>query len=162
MTALDDRPMLAPPVHVLMGDDRRVVSDARWDAVIRTVGGSPIWFSFVEVNPLTGRPYARSRWEELPYMISVLARRFVLTTGEWDALAAAGRVLQVTGTGAWRVPFAMTLPPGLLAPLAAALAVEPPDVCGDCAGNDLSIDDDVSMTGTRDAVFLCWCAGDPA
>lgn len=156
MTALDDRPVLVSPVRPVMAD--RVLSDARWDAVVRAVGGEPLWMRFGDTNPLTGRAYARSLWEELPAMVGLLARRFVLTAREWDALVVCGRVLSVTGTQPWRIPFAMAPLPGL-PPLPVG---DPFDVCGDCGGTGLSVDDDVSMTGTRDAAFLCWCIGDPA
>ncbi len=165
MTALDDRPVsrsidmlsaqtprFAPSV---VGDRR--LSDARWDSLIRTMGAEPVWFRFTDTNPLTGRSYARSRWADLPYMIGVLARRFVLTTAEWDALALTGQALHVVGDTPWRVPFTMTPPLGLPSPPVG----DPPGMCGDCGGTGLSVDDDVSMTGTRDAVFLCWCSGEP-
>jgi hypothetical protein len=156
VTALDDRPVLISPVLVVMAD--RVLSDARWDAAVRAVGGEPLWMRFSDTNPLTGRAYACSAWEELPGMVGVLARRFVLTAREWDALVTCGRVLSVTGTQPWRIPFTMAPLSGRpLPPID-----DPLDVCGDCGGTGLSVDDDVSMTGTRDAAFLCWCIGEPA
>ena len=88
----------------------------------------------------------------------MLARRFVRTGAEWDALVAAGRVVALMGPDPWRVPFTMTPLPGL----PALPPFDPPGVCGDCAGTGLSVDEDVSMTGTAGAGFLCWCMGEPA
>lgn len=59
---------------------------------------APRSFRFSDVNPLTGRTYARSRFRDLPdYAGAVVEDRLHLVAGEWDVLVQDGEVSDFVG-----------------------------------------------------------------
>ena len=89
-------------------------------------------------------------------MVGVLVGRELGLTGpQWDGLVVSGGVLDVTGTGEYRVPFTLDVvasPPDR--------AGRPPDdVCLDCWGTGYEIDSDATMTGILGGLFVRFCTG---
>lgn len=119
-------------------------------AVMRPAAGPS--FRFTDRNPLTGVSFARSAFEDLPYLVGVLVRReLLLSDMEWDCLLTSGSTLFVTGRGEFRVPFALAptaeRPPPCLSP----------GMCRDCRGSGYTQDTDLSMTGVANAWAACMC-----
>jgi hypothetical protein len=138
------------------------------DGLLRHATG--LRFRFTDRNPLTDGPYGASLWDDLPYCIGVLVRQ-ELRVGpeEWDRRVAAGVTADVVGPGEYVVPLTV----GLLPPYLRICVGLPGEVgaltprgllgldalCPDCWGSGLQVDYDASMTGFRNALFLCCCMG---
>jgi hypothetical protein len=59
---------------------------------------APRSFRFSDVNPLTERTYAQSRFRHLPdYVVQVIEDRVHLCAGEWDVLVEDGEVYDFVG-----------------------------------------------------------------
>lgn len=58
-----------------------------------SVDTRPMSFRLADTNPVTGTPYYRSRWTELPdFVADVVERQAYLCGGEWNVLVADGEV----------------------------------------------------------------------
>jgi hypothetical protein len=124
------------------------------EAVELLTGAAGLRFRFTDVNPLTGLSYARCWWEDLPYLVGVFVREHLeLTSREWDALVIRDAVLDLVGRGDYELPFTVGVP--LVIP--ARVGPVPHGRCPDCWGTGLDIDFDASMTGVRDALYVCYC-----
>jgi hypothetical protein len=117
-------------------------------------------FRFTDRNPLTGMPYASSPWPDLPYLIRVLIRdQLLITEAAWVCLLARSRVLDMVGPWQFWIPFTLDLAVDTTA-VAHRRCGRPPDgVCGNCWGTGIEFDDDSSMTGTANALYVCSCMG---
>ena len=61
-------------------------------------------FTFGDANPLTGRPFAQSRFRDLPgYAADAVTDMMQLKPGEWDALVEDGEAYEVTGGHAYAI-----------------------------------------------------------
>lgn len=114
-------------------------------------------FAFTDVNPVSRRPYAQSRFRDLP----LWAANVVLDAGyrvdDWNDLVRTRSVLEIDTFRAthplasgkdWDRTLARRAKQG-----------EPQDgrTCQECWGTGLSHDFDGSMTGTLNAPFICYC-----
>jgi len=113
-------------------------------------------FRFSDNNPLTGKPYARSRFCDLPsYATTLIEHEFGMSAPAWDALVASGEGYDVTG---WRRTYSIT---GWLREQVRSRKGRRAGsrVCPDCFGTTVDFDTDGSVTGTTGTPILCWCAG---
>jgi hypothetical protein len=112
-------------------------------------------FRFLDTNPLTGRPYRVSRFDDLPLFIGAVVERLVgLSPREWDALVRKGEVAEhVDCFREHLVPWTLDVPLQQ-----ARTGSAPADVCGDCWGSCVDIDTDGSFTGVVGISFVCGCA----
>jgi hypothetical protein len=116
----------------------------------------PERFSFADINPLTGFPYARSSFGDLPpYAMHVIDIHLGVTPTEWDDAVAAGEAYSISG---WQRTYAIT----------SWLRQERRyrkgrraggNTCPDCFGTTVDFDADGSVTGRVGTPILCWCAG---
>lgn len=118
------------------------------------------WFRFTDINPLTQTPYACSSWWDLPYLIRVLIRDDLqITAGSWACLLAQGGILDKVGPWRFRIPFTLDVTVDATT-VAYRRCGRPPDgVCGNCWGTGIEVDDDTSMTGITNALYVCSCMG---
>lgn len=110
---------------------------------------------FSDLNPLTGRPYAASRFRDLPgYAADVVTGVIGLSPREWNALVGLGEGYNATGfrwcysIGSWLAEEVQRRGRG-----------EPSrGVCEDCWGSCVAFDSDGSLTGALDSPVVCGCA----
>jgi hypothetical protein len=114
-------------------------------------------FRFTDCNPLTRKPYACSRWWELPYLIGWLLREELqIPDVVWDCLVSRGSALDMVGPWEYRVPFTLDA----TAVTSRRIGRPPEDACREWWDSGLDVDTDTSMTGVTNAVFVCECIGD--
>ncbi|MFB9906811.1 hypothetical protein [Allokutzneria oryzae] len=118
-------------------------------------GSAHLWFRFADDNPCTGLAYWASRFDDLPYAVSlVVERQLGLSPREWDDLVAEREVAErVDCHGLFRLPLVLDRPLG-----SARTGVAGVGVCPDCWGTCEQIDTDGSLTGTVGAALVCSCS----
>lgn len=113
----------------------------------------PESFRFADHNPLAGEPYLTSPMELRPPWA---AREVLVTAWAWDALVDAWASALVVDPYR-RISLSWMRELVHLRP-----TVDPPrDVCPECWGTAIGVDDDGSITGTVGSLVLCICAENP-
>jgi len=113
----------------------------------------PEEFTFSDENPLTGEPFARSVFEDLPPWVQSVVEDVVrVSPSRWDDLAYDGEVFTVVG------PFRVFDLRRFLAGARARGGAGSSRWCPDCRGSLAQVDPDGSLTGMVGAVCLCHCA----
>ncbi|MEJ2859475.1 MULTISPECIES: hypothetical protein [unclassified Saccharothrix] len=111
-------------------------------------------FRFSDTNPITGRAYWWSRFDDLPYCVSLVVEdELGLSEHAWNNLVRQEAAEKFVGTGYYSLPLTVDRP--LRAPRSGD---GPAGLCPDCWGTCEQIDTDGSMTGTVGATFVCSCA----
>lgn len=111
-------------------------------------------FRFGDLNPITGTAYWWSRFDDLPYCVSLVVEdELRLSEHAWNRLVREGMAAEVTGAGSFALPLTVDRP--LSEP---RTGTPPKGMCPDCWGTCEQIDTDGSMTGTVGATFVCSCA----
>lgn len=109
-------------------------------------------FRFSDVNPLTGDPYARSRWVDLPDWVQAVVLDEVGPEGKWNALVDSGEVYGEVGPNQ---SFSVR---GFLASLRKGGGRGTSGACPDCRGTLAVFDKDGSLTGKSGTAVWCSCA----
>lgn len=115
----------------------------------------PTRFRFSDNNPVTGTPYARSRFIDLPgYAQTVIETDLGLTPSAWDNLVDQGEAYTMVGH---RRTYSITrwLRTTIQHRKHSTL---PGDVCPECWGTCVELDSDGSLTGRAGGPVLCFCA----
>lgn len=135
-----------------------VLADEAGSPVSVPVTEIPAEFRFSDTNPITGKPYSQSRWQDLPeYAAVVIEQRLNFCGGEWDVLVEDGEVSEFIDPDKrhsikdWAASMARKQRTGK----------RRSGECPDCLGSCVMFDSDGSMTGTVDAPMVCHCCKAP-